>query len=234
MSGFLPGNEKFLAASSVKISPAEDKLMEKEKALGRSITALSEGSDLLGFVSFSDSLKPQAAKIVDEMKKLGVERIVMLTGDNEKVASEIAHQAHIKEFKANLLPQDKIEALKQLLSPSYKVAMIGDGVNDAAALSLADIGIAMGAIGSDAAIESADIVLMKDDLKDIPILMKLSRYAMKVLHQDILIWALTNIVGLSLVFAGFIGPTGAAAYNFITDFIPLLNSMKLFRLHLKK
>jgi len=228
------GNKKFLIASGVKISAEENNLMEKEKALGRSLTALSEGNDLLGFVSFSDTLKPQTAKIIDELKELGIERIIMLTGDNEKVAAEVAQQAHIKEFKANLLPQDKIKVLKQLLNPSYKVAMVGDGVNDAAALSLADIGVAMGAIGSDAAIESADIILMKDELKDIPILMKLSLYAMKVLHQDILIWALTNIAGLSLVFAGLIGPTGAAAYNFITDFIPLINSMKLFRLHLKK
>ncbi|MBI4359266.1 MAG: cation-translocating P-type ATPase [Candidatus Nealsonbacteria bacterium] len=226
------GRPGFLENKGVKFSPEENQVFETEKNLGRSVIALAKGGKAIGFVSLSDSIRHNSHRVIKEFRQRGVKRIVMLTGDNEKVAESVAQKVEISEFHANLLPADKIQFLKGIINPRFKTLMIGDGVNDAPALILADIGCAMGAIGSDAAIESSDIILMKDDLSTIPHLFDLSQYTMKVIRQDLLIWAATNAVGLILVFAGVIGPLGAAAFNFLTDLFPLANSLKLFRLHL--
>jgi len=234
-TGNLPlyaGRPGFLESKKIVFSKQEIQVFEREKDLGRSVIALSRGQDVLGFVSLSDSIRPNALHVMREFRQRGIKRIAILTGDNEKVAKNVADKVEISEFWANLLPQDKIDFLKEIINPGFKVMMIGDGVNDAPALMLADIGVAMGAIGSEAAIESADIVLMKDDLGTIPHLFDLGRYTAKVVRQDILIWGLSNLVGLSLVFAGVLNPLGAAAFNFATDFLPLINSLKLFRMHL--
>jgi len=227
------GKIEFLQENGVKFSTEELNVLKKEEMEGHGITVLGLKGKVLGFISFEDTLRPHAAEVIDNLKRMGAERIVMLTGDNEEVASRIAKEVHIPEYKADLLPEDKINFLKGIIKPDYKVAMIGDGVNDAPSLGLADVGIAMGAVGMDAAIESADIVLMKDKLVNLLEMSNLSRYTLKVVRQDFWIWGISNAVGLALVFGGIIGPAGAAAFNFLTDFLPLLNSLKLFRLRSK-
>ena len=158
----------------------------------------------------------------------------MLTGDNERVAKRIKEATGITDFYANLLPEQKLVHIKESLSKKYKVAMIGDGINDAAALSLADVGIAMGIAGYDVAIESADVVLVKDDFSRVPEMIKTSKYVMKIAEQDFWIWGITNVAGLALVFMGILAPTGASAYNFLTDFLPLFNSTRIFQVYLKE
>lgn len=232
----LAGKTKFLKDNGIIFSSAELKKIEEQKAKQRTITILSKGAKPIGFIAMQDEIRPAASSVMRALKEMGINRILMLTGDNDKIAADVAKHVGISEFKADLLPQDKINILKQILYSGDKVAMVGDGVNDAAALALADIGIAMGAIGSDAAIESADIVLMKDKLTNIPETLNLSRLILKIIRQDLWLWGMVNAVGLVLVFLGILGPSGAAAYNFVTDFLPLLNSMRIFkmRFNLKK
>ena len=161
--------------------------VERLQAEGKTAVVVAQMTDegqtahLLGIVAFADTVRPDAADVVRELKSLGVERVIMLTGDNERVAQAIAAQVGVDEYFADLLPEDKVRIVKELEAKFGSVAMVGDGVNDAPALASASIGIAMGAAGTDVALETADIVLMADDLSNIPYVIALSRQTRKTL-----------------------------------------------------
>ena len=203
--------------------------IERGESAGQSLAYLAINNELAGLFAFTDQLRPETKMVIDQLHHLGVRRTVMLTGDNQRVAKTVAAASGIKEIHAALLPGQKIEHLKHYLAGGQTVAMVGDGVNDAAALRGATVGIALGAIGYDAAIESADIVLMRDQISRIPELIKLARFVKRIALQDFALWGISNVLGLILVFGGVIGPAGAAAYNFITDFFPLFNSLRAGR-----
>jgi len=232
------GKRSFFEELGIKMSDRQKRDIEREKDKGLNTTLVGYDDSLVGFFTLADEIRPNVKNILSEVKNLGIEKIIMLSGDNEKIAQNIAEKVGITEYHANLLPEDKLKYLKKYLSSNYKVMAIGDGVNDAALLNAADIGIAMGGIGADVTIESGDIVLMQDNLSQVPETMRLARYTAAVSKQDFVIWALTNGAGLYLVFSGIIPaiilPTFAAAYNFVTDFGPILNSARLFNLHIKK
>jgi heavy metal translocating P-type ATPase len=230
----LAGNTKFLENHGVVFSEQELSAIQQEKSLGRMLVALGTDGFLIGFLSLSDSIRPQSSRVIKELKSLGVERMVILTGDNEAVARQVAQELGIAEFQANFLPQDKVNFVRKSLNKKYKVAMLGDGINDAASLALADISFAMGTIGSDASVEAADIALMKDNLANVVDAIQISKKTMKIINQDLWLWAAINFAGLVLVFLGFFGPSAAAAYNFLTDFFPPLNSLRLLRFHHQK
>ncbi len=158
-------------------------------------------AQLLGAVAIADVLRPDAAAVIQQLRADGIERIVMLTGDNARVARAIAQQAGVDEFHADLLPEDKVRVIKELkcIGP---VAMVGDGVNDAPALATATIGIAMGAAGTDVAMETADVVLMSDNLQNIVFALALARHARRVIYQN-LSFALVVIVVLVISALGF-------------------------------
>lgn len=198
----------------------------------RGVFVCADGK-LEGRIQVSDAPKPGAAESLAELKALGVDRIVMFTGDEEKVAKDIAARLSIAEYSAAMRPEDKMRALEALL-PRGPVGMIGDGVNDAPSLARADVGIAMGGGGTAVAVEAADVVIMTDDLSRLPELVRLGRETRSVVRSDMLIWALTNAVGFTLVLTGIAGPAFAAAYNFATDFLPLINSGRLFKHKSKK
>jgi Cd2+/Zn2+-exporting ATPase len=225
---FFAGKILFLEKNGVEITADQKKLVEEIKARGGSITALSFKNKLIGFAVLEDELRPFSKELISHTKNLGVRRWIMLTGDNEKVAEKTARTLAIDEFHANLTPEDKIKFIRELKAKNGKLAMIGDGVNDAPALALADVSFAMAAIGSDAAIEAADIALMHDELNRIPEIMVLSKKTLKVVRQNFWLWGTINGLGLFLVFGGILGPVGASAYNFITDFFPIFNALKIF------
>jgi Cd2+/Zn2+-exporting ATPase len=165
----------------------------------------SATATILGVIAIADVIRPNAAEVVRQLHALGVKRVVMLTGDNERVARAVARQVGVDEVYADLLPEDKVARIKELRArggKKYTVAMVGDGVNDAPALASATIGIAMGAAGTDVALETADVVLMSDDLGQIAYAISLSRQARKVVIQN-LTFAIGVIVVLVVSALGF-------------------------------
>jgi len=223
------GKIELLAEHGIEITPEQKIQILDFEAAGLSITALGVGSAYWGIITFEDTIKPSASKAIAQTKVQGVKSWVMLTGDNSNAATRVAQKLGIDQIIPNLKPTDKLTQLKKLKlsNNSGLTAMIGDGVNDAAALALADVGIAMGAVGSDVAVEAADVALMKDDLTKIPDAIALSRRTIQIVQQSFVIWGLTNGLGLILVFMGILGPTGAATYNFVSDFLPILNALRV-------
>ncbi|MBQ6296332.1 MAG: cadmium-translocating P-type ATPase [Selenomonadaceae bacterium] len=171
------GNEKFMDEVGAKWIPC--------RKTGTIIHVAVDG-EYAGHVVISDAIKPHAKEAVADMKNAGVENIFMLTGDTEKIAAKVAGELNIKNYRSELLPADKVTEFEKILSASNgKVAFVGDGINDAPVLSRADVGIAMGALGSDAAIEAADVVLMDDDPRKISKAIKISRKCLGIVKQNI-------------------------------------------------
>lgn len=222
------GRLEFLNESGIFPNDAVAAAIQKEQAQGNNVTLISVNKEIVGVFGLADEIREDVATTITSLKKSGVNETVMLTGDNETVAQAIAKQTGIGKYHAGLLPENKVSLLTQYLGKKKTVAMVGDGVNDAAVLARADIGIAMGGIGSDAAIESADVVLMQDDFSKILELREISRKVLRVARGNFLIWIIANVVGLYFVFNGTFDPPRAAAYNFLTDFIPIINSLRLF------
>ncbi len=168
------------------------RLMEEASAdyhdchLPGTVIHIAHGSEYLGHIVINDTLKPDAVEAVAALKTLGLRRTVLLTGDREKVAQKVAGELGVDEVRAELLPAQKVEAVEELLSSGAKLAFVGDGINDAPVLTRADVGIAMGALGSDAAIESADIVLMDDKPSRLPLAVRIARRTMSIVRENII------------------------------------------------
>lgn len=235
-SRMLLGRLSFMEREHCRISPELKRDAEAEKDAGRGVVCLSVNGDVVGLVSYEDELRPHARDIIAETKRLGVSEWHMLTGDNERSASAVASSLGVRHYHANMTPESKVEFVRKFeraKEPSV-VGYIGDGVNDAASLSLADVSVAMGGIGADAAIEAADMTIMKDHLGRLPEMMGLALKVRRIMWQNFAIWALSNCVGLLWVLVGIpglgiLGPAGAATYNFLTDFLPIGNALRAGR-----
>jgi Cd2+/Zn2+-exporting ATPase len=177
------GNHRLIEDMNLCSEALEARLRIQEEQ-GRTVTLLASAQQVLGLFVVADTIKASSREAVAELRALGV-RTVMLTGDNQSTATRVAQDAGIEEARGHLLPEDKLQAIRDLKGNGELVAMTGDGINDAPALALADIGIAMGAAGTDAAIEAADVVVMNDDLRRIPEVIRLSQRTRAILLQNI-------------------------------------------------
>ena len=169
------------------------KLMEKAGAvwhechLPGTAIHISEDSSYMGHIIINDQIKPEVRESINKLKELGIKQTIMLTGDSEKVAKAVAEKIGVDSYRAELLPAQKVTAVEDLLGSGAHVAFVGDGINDAPVLSRADVGIAMGALGSDAAIESADIVIMDDRISRLPLAIKIAHRTMRIVHENIIL-----------------------------------------------
>ncbi|MPN04545.1 putative manganese/zinc-exporting P-type ATPase [bioreactor metagenome] len=183
---------------------------------------------LSGFIALADTVRPDAVSSIEQLKAAGVTPI-LLTGDNEAAAHSIASLVGIEQVKSNLLPEDKMTIIQDYNNKNEPICMVGDGVNDALALSTAYAGIAMGGVGSDIAVESADAVLVSDDVKRLPYLFRTMKKVMKKVNQNIIISLAINIVAVVLSVVGLLNPvTGALMHNCGSVFV-VINAALLLR-----
>ena len=218
------GSDRFAAEKGTQVP---DALQRQIQERGSTLVAVGDETSLLGLLELRDRIRPGARDVITKLHTQGVEKIVMLTGDNKAAARTVAEAVGIDEVRAGLLPQDKLAAIEELTAAYDTVAMIGDGVNDAPALARADFAIAMGAVGSDAAIETADIALMSDDIAKIPWLVSHSRRTMTIIRQNISFALTTKALFVVLTAFGIASMWGAIAADVGVSLLVVANALRL-------
>lgn len=203
--------------------------VDAAESAGQTTMLIHDGAKVLGYIAVADEVRPDSADVVTRLHELGIERIVMLTGDNPSTAARIARQVGIDEVRAQLLPEDKVDAVRALREEYGQVAMVGDGVNDAPALAAATVGIAMGGAGTDQALETADIALMADDLSQLPFAVELSRSARQVIQQNVVLSLLIKAVFMALALPGLATLWMAVFADMGASLLVTLNGMRLLR-----
>ena len=167
------------------VSKSIEEYVKGEESDGQTVVLISDSKEILGVISIADTIRKDAASLVKKLKAQGVKKVVMLTGDNKRAAEAITKKLGLDDYYAELLPEDKVSILKKLQNEIGIAAMVGDGVNDAPALASADLGIAIGGAGSDVAMETADVVLMSDEIRKLSYAIGLSRATVKNMKQNI-------------------------------------------------
>ncbi len=196
---------------------------------GKTVVIIGKQSEIIGIITVSDTIRETTASALNALKQSGVSQTVMLTGDNEGTAKMIASEANVNRYFSDLLPEDKVSAIQKLQNEGYKVAMVGDGINDAPALATADLGIAMGGAGTDTAMETADIVLMADNLDKLPHTMKLSRKSLTIIKQNIWFSIIIKVIALILIFTGSLTLWMAVLSDTGAALIVILNAIRLLK-----
>jgi len=210
---------------------AEDvmKSVDLNETEGFSLIFVARNGKFIGWLGLQDETRSEAREALAELKQSGVRRVAMVSGDRQPVATRVAKEIACEEAVGDCLPQNKVEFVRQTKARGYRVAVVGDGVNDAPALAAGDIGIAMGAAGSEVAIHSATIALMNNDLRRLPFLVRLSRSTRAVINQNFLVGVFFIIGGLALAAFGYLNPIVAAIMHNAGSFIVIFNSARLVR-----
>lgn len=197
---------------------------------GKTVMAAGTSKEVLGLIAVADVLRENSKNVIGNLHSMGIQKNIMLTGDNEGTANAIGEQVGVSDIKAELLPQDKLRYIKDLRKKYDRVAMVGDGVNDAPALAASTVGIAMGGAGTDTALETADIALMADDLGKLPFTVKLSRKALSIIKQNITFSLGIKLVALLLVIPGWLTLWIAIFADMGATLIVTLNGLRLLRI----
>lgn len=224
----LAGNDRLLKENNIALTSSQEDKVKEFRSKGCTIVFLAEDSIIKGFIVLEDVLRNNSREMVENLKNLGKDT-VLLTGDNKQTASNIALASGINEFYSECLPEDKLSIIDKFQSGDERVCMVGDGVNDAPALKKSFVGIAMGGIGSDIAVEAADIALIGDDIKAIPHLMELSKRTMRTININIIISMILNFVAIILAMTGVLNPILGALVHNIGSVVVIVHSALLLK-----
>lgn len=221
------GRDTFLKENNIDVSNVVDPAMHEEQ--GFSTLYLAADGVCIGWIGMQDKTRPEAQQAVQELFDCDIKRVTMLTGDRSEVANRVSAELGCTDFKAHCLPQDKLAVVERIRKDGHMVAVVGDGINDAPALAAGDLGIAMGAAGSDVAINSASIALMSNDLRRLPFLVQLSRKTRTVINQNMLFGILFIIIGITLITVMEIPLIVAAILHLFGALAVIFNSARLVR-----
>lgn len=223
-------DSRHIAIGNRRMIPATNSLpiAASLEAQGKTLLFMESDNELVGVLAAADTLRSEVPPALAEVRSLAIHHIELLTGDNERTASSLAEILGVS-YRANLLPENKIDVVKEYQAKGHVVVMIGDGVNDAPALAQADIGIAMGAAGTDVSIEAAHIALMREDWNLVPDVLKIAKRTMRVVKSNLLFTTVYNVIGLTLAAFGFLPPVLAAAAQSLPDIGIMGNSARLLK-----
>jgi cation-transporting P-type ATPase C len=225
----LVGSRRLLEDHGVHVDEASEMAERRHALEGETVVYVARDGRFIGQVSVSDRIRPDAAEALDRLRGIGIPHLVMLTGDSEEVAATVAQTVGLSEWRSRLLPEEKFEWIRKLREDGHRVAMVGDGVNDAPALALADVGIAMGTGGSDVAIEAADIALAADNLHNIVTTIVLSRRTIQLVRQNYGLALGVNSIGIVAGAFGALNPLLAAVLHNLSTICVVFNSTRLIK-----
>jgi Cd2+/Zn2+-exporting ATPase len=226
---FLLGNQALMANNKVILTQEQQEYCIENQKAGATIVLIAANTMIAGIITIQDAIREGAKNAIEALNNEKIKQIVLLTGDAAVVGNAVALQVNIPIVHGDLLPADKVKYVENYQSLGLKVAMIGDGINDAPALAKADIGIAMGFSGTDIAIEAADVVLLSDDLQKIPETIQKSRRAIRTIWQNIVVANIINFAAIILAAVGWLGPVAAAIVHNVGAILVVLNSARLLR-----
>lgn len=221
------GNQELLKQYKVNVPESLDDNIYHLEEKGLAALLVASNGLLVGLIGVADVVRDEMRQAIQQFKDSGLKKIVMLTGDSPEVARRIASGIGIDEWQARLLPQQKVEIIKKMQIEGYKVAMVGDGINDAPALAQADLGIAMGVIGTDVAMDTANIVLMTDNPLKASEAINLSRKVLRIIKQNLVFAIFFNLIGIALASLGDLNPIGAAIFHNVGSVAVVVNSARL-------